>query len=92
MHRKTRSNQTRPVQSAIPEGVSVGRLSSGIPVETPSGERVMVYAQEQLIHASILGVNRKYVRFQLETGELASFEGNDGFVVVSTGEKLVRVT
>jgi hypothetical protein len=91
MGRKTRSNQIRPVQSAIPEGVSVGRLSGGIPVETPSGERVMVYAQEQLIHASILGMDRKYVRFQLEAGEIANLQGNDGFVVVSTGEKLVRV-
>jgi hypothetical protein len=62
----------------------VGKYLRSIRVTVASGDETTVHEYEEREFLT------KKHRFSLETGELAE-EANGGFVVVATGEMLVRV-
>jgi hypothetical protein len=59
-------------------------------VEDASGAQFILY--EFVDRGPIMSLFREEKRFQLDTGELAERVDENTFAVISTGERLMRVT
>jgi hypothetical protein len=68
---------------------SMVRVRGGIRVKDKDGVLFTVITRERVLTG--LGLPRKVVRFELETGELLDFVDANTFVLTSTGKKLRRV-
>jgi hypothetical protein len=69
----------------------MGRVTKGIPVRDSNGDRLLVYAMDEEGRVPIIGLRRKFVRFELETGERVQLIDDDTFLLIDSGEKLMRL-
>jgi hypothetical protein len=77
--RPTRKGDTRPL-----------RLSR-IPVIDPNGDEATVYERELRRRVPVLGVSRKFVTYELDTGECVLAIDDERFLLTATGEVFERV-
>jgi hypothetical protein len=62
-----------------------------IPVLDPNGDEVTVFQREHLQRLSVIGLHRKVVSYELDTGETVQALDEDTFLLAHTGEKFARI-
>lgn len=64
---------------------------TAIPVVDGNGDQLNVYRREHKSRLPVVGITRKMISYELDTGERVDSLDTDTFILKQTGEKLTRV-
>lgn len=59
-----------------------------IPVTDRHGDRLSLYQRIEEVKVPVLGIRRKVIRYELDTGEQVQFVAHRTFKIISSGEEL----